>query len=422
VTRKWAIPGWNRQIALFMLHSAVFQFALFGVTDTLLNFYFVSLGNSSETIGLLQALPKLAGFLTGVPIGLIADRIGAKRITIFSMLGLAAAYLPLVIWPVPAMLSVNRFLTGACYGASAIAAVPLMMGLVERKHQTYLFSYYQVITMAAVALGSLVGGFLPGGIMLLVYHIESPNAQNAFAYAAALIIAGLCCGLSAYPMLLLGDKKATQTQTNAVAQEAEPSRIPWLSFIYLSAPFTLFGFTAGLTYPFYNLLFRTAFSLSDQVVGTILGLGWISMGAAMIVNPFVERRFGRAKGVLVTMTISALGFFGLSIAPGLTLAVMAFMLAVAMRNTMGPLYQPLYMESVAPEVRNVASSVNAVLWNLGYFAAAGISGFWQSQYGFGFLLQVASVGVFLTGVGVVLVFHNRKPHPTNAPVLKEQTS
>jgi MFS family permease len=113
----------------------IFNIGLLGLLDVVLNFYFVSLGNNSETIGLLQSLPRLAGFLTSVPIGLLTNRIGTRRVIIISSIGCALALWVQLIPALP-MLALSRFLYGLAYGAQQIANAPLMVELTDPKERT----------------------------------------------------------------------------------------------------------------------------------------------------------------------------------------------------------------------------------------------------------------------------------------------
>lgn len=94
----------------------LFHIGLLGMLDVLVNFYFASLGHGQETIGLLQSLPRLAGFLTSIPLGLLANRIGGRRVMILASVGCAVA-LWLQLFATLPMLGVSRFLFGLFYGA-----------------------------------------------------------------------------------------------------------------------------------------------------------------------------------------------------------------------------------------------------------------------------------------------------------------
>jgi MFS family permease len=132
-----------------------------GITDVVLNFYFVSLGYTSENIGMLQSIPRLGGFLTSLPVGLLANRAGTRRVVFFSTIGIAITYLMLIVWTSLIGLSISRFLIGIFYGAIQIASTPLLIHLSSPQHETHVFAYLNVVSMGTTALGSVIGGFLP---------------------------------------------------------------------------------------------------------------------------------------------------------------------------------------------------------------------------------------------------------------------
>ena len=69
--RSRRLPGLNRQVFLFLCHSLLFHIGPCSASLTsLLNFYLVSIGYDGGTIAVLQSLPRLSGFLIGLPIRL----------------------------------------------------------------------------------------------------------------------------------------------------------------------------------------------------------------------------------------------------------------------------------------------------------------------------------------------------------------
>jgi len=185
------------------------------------------------------------------------------------------------------------------------------------------------------------------------------------------------------------------------------SKLPWRLLLVFAIPMFFFGFTGGLTFPFYNLFFRNTFHVTDGVVGTILGIGWIGMGIVPLVNPLLDKQYGRAQALFITLSVAAIAFFGLSIAPTLGLSIVAYVIATSARNTMQPLFQPLVMSTLPIDAHNMASGIGLVVWNVGWFSATTISGLLQAGHGFSLIMQVVSVGVMITAVSVVLIFRNR---------------
>lgn len=412
---RWLKPVSNRQVTLFMLYSSVFHIGLFGITDVLLNFYFTSLGHSSETIGMLQSLPRIGGLLVSIPAGILASRAGAYRVIVYATVGIGAALLLPLVWPALPVLGLSRFLLGAFYGAQQVAINPFIGGLVQRDEQPFVFSYHNIVTMLATAVGSFVGGFLPG---LLIRLSPQPitdfhkAAQSPVAYGAALAVGLLVTLACLLPLMLVEERQAVVSALHE--KRIELRDMPWRLLLIFAFPMFFFGFTGGLTFPFYNLFFRNTFGTSDEVVGTILGLGWIGMGIVPLVNPLLDRRYGRAQALFITLSVAAVAFFGLSIAPTLGLSIVAYVIATSARNTMQPLFQPLVMSTLPAYAHNMASGIGLVVWNVGWFSATTISGFLQAVHGFTLIMQVVAVGVMITAVSIVVIFRNRRISETAA--------
>lgn len=386
----------QRDTLLFLLYGAIYHIGLFGITDVILNFYFVSLGYDTTTISALQSIPRLAGFVTSVPISLLANRIGSRRMLALANVGVVIALLLPILVPVLPAVAISRFLLGFSYGAQQIASAPLMMMLVTKAQRTRFFAYHNVITVAAGAGGSFVGGHIPA-------WIDPLQPQSAYAYGVTLLIAVIITVISVIPFALIRADAAPPVAKLSLS--AAERRRTWGFLAFLASPMLVFGFTGGLTFPFYNLFFRHQFALPDDAVGTIIGIGWLGMAFIPMLNPLWEQYLGRARALAITMVISACGFFALGVTGALPLAVIAFVVGIGFRNVMQPLYQPLVLDSLPRELHNNSSGVSMVLWNIGWFTATAISGTLQLTVGYGAIMIIVALGVLLTAVIIMAIFH-----------------
>ena len=125
-----------------------------------LNFYLVSIGYDTATISLLQSLPRLSGFLIGLPIGLIANRVGNRRLIMLSTAGIALSVATTALTQSLPIIALSRFLWGACFGANQVVKPPFMVTLTDRSEHTAQFAYHNLVAMLAVAIGSVLGGAL----------------------------------------------------------------------------------------------------------------------------------------------------------------------------------------------------------------------------------------------------------------------
>lgn len=411
--QEWsALEGLReRNVWFFILYSAIFHLGVLGLADIVLNFYFVSLGHDTEVIGLLQAMPRLAGLITSIPLGLLATRVGSRRMVLWATAGLCAAMLLKVLVPTLPALAAGQFLHGLFYGAQQIAIAPLMVTLVPAAALTRFFALHNVISMTAMAFGSFVGGRMPAFFAMLfsggvagsqAFTDQSPLAYGATILSAIVVVLG---GLLPFWWVR---GAAPATQSTAPARQSQ--RPPWLYLAFVSLPMLTFGFTGGLTFPFYNLFFRSRFALPDEAVGTILSIGWMGMALLPLTNLWWERRFGRVWALGLMLSIASVAFWIMGMAPVVSISVIAFTIAISFRNVLLTLYQPLLFDHLPVALHNLASSMINVMWNLGWFGATLISGFWQKTYGFGFIFNVVTAGVFLTAVSVVWIFYNRRTY------------
>lgn len=396
------VPGLNGRVLLFLCHSLLFHIALLGIADILLNFYLVSIGYDTGTISLLQSLPRLSGFLIGLPIGLIANRVGNRRLILLSTAGLALAVAATALTQSLPVIAASRFLWGACFGANQVVKPPFMVTLTDRSEHTAQFSYHNLVAMLAVALGSALGGVLPliaSESLGIVGAVDMRPEEMPLAYRVSILCAALLLLLSNLPILALRSTSATG-KTSAADGDRMWRKAPWRRLLRLTFPLFVFGISGGLTFPFFNLIFRELFGIADSAVGSVIGLGWLVMGLTPLFNPAWESRLGRAGALTALMLVSAVAFVGLSQAQGLAIAIIFYVLAIGIRNTMQPLFQPLLMDSLDSNYHNIASSLGLVMWNIGWFISTFSFGALQLAIGYRNIMLVVAFFVVLNGISI----------------------
>lgn len=403
----------NRPLALFLWHSAIFHIGALGIADVVLNFYFVSLGYQSDVIGVLQGISRVGGAFMGIPIGILADRVGVRRVVIVSAFLAAFSYLPMLLMPTVPILLISRLLFGIALSAAFIAAAPFLIILSAREHQAHAFGYYQIVTLSMTSFGSLLGGVLPAWLISTIGLPESaarPDlapAQTPFAYGGALFVSALLCLISALPVMgLPSGRQASQQAALRLPMRA----VPWRPILILALPALLFGLSAGLTFPFYNLFFRMRFGLPDNEVGAILSMGWLMMGVIGVTTPWWERRFGRLRGTILTACLAAGAYLALGLAEMVFFAALMFVIAAAVRNLLVPLYEPLRLEYVDRSLHNLSSAVGSVLWSMGWFLSSSLSGILQRDFNFTLIFSVVALLQLLMALSVALIFR-RLPQP-----------
>lgn len=403
------LPGLNRQSGLILLHNTIFCLAVFGVVDVLLNFYFVSLGYEEETIGLLQSLPRIGGLFASLPFSLLAGRLSIRRALIISAILMTVSQAVMIFYPSVAVIILSRAAFGFFFGVNQIAMTPATADSTDKSHQTHIFAYLSATTNLSSSVGSFIGGYLPTWMVMLLPALVIPSGgipleQTSWAYGVALLVATVVTALCVLP--LLGIREVAMVEAHA--DSGVKQRTPWLRLSILSLPMLFFGLTGGLTFPFYNLFFRTSYDASDATVGVVLSAGYLLMGITPLIAPWVERRLGRVPALIAALGLASLAFIGLSIAPSLWTAFLCFAAAVSLRNMTQVIFPPMLMGSVSARLQGAASSVGFLAWNVGWFASTAVGGALQTHFGYDFMMQLTAIGVIGCGAAVWWIYRRPK--------------
>lgn len=411
--RGLSLPGLNGQSTRLLLFNALFSIALFGIVDVLLNFYFVSLGYSRESIGLLQSLPRVGGLIAAALVVPLTARMSARGVLIWTTIGMAVAQGAIVLFPTPFAIGLSRAVLGLFFGIQQIAINPVAVALTRPEHQTRIFAYISMSSNIAGSFGGFVGGFMPTWIAFALpsftVYGDLPAAQTPFAYGLAIIVASVVTALAVVPIWRL----ATPAVALAADEQSKRVKVPWRKLLPRGIPMLFFGMTGGLTFPFYNLFFRGVYDAPDATVGTVLSLGFFAMGFPVMFAPQLERRYGRGGALMLSTGAAGLCFVGLSLSNSLAMAIPFFVGAIALRNIINGIYPPMLMDGLPPQVHNAASSLGYLAWNIGWLISTSLGGFLIERVGYSLILQGVGVGVFTIGFSAWWIFR-RADQPAQA--------
>ena len=337
-----------------------------------LNFHLEALGFSKSLIGYANATPAMAAALFSLPLALLIPRLGYARsislggiLAILGVLGVASGF----------AVFAGLFLSGAGQLFVMGAVAPLLARLVHPDQQVKVFSWQGALGAGSGFLGSLVGGVLPGlvGREFVLYGV-----------AVAFLLSLLCVwGLQNAPG----------------SAERFALRNP-RSWLLLLLPQVIISLGAGLTMPFLNLYLQGKFTLDYAAVGGLFALSALATMATMLVQPYLVRRMGKVGAIVFVQAASLPFLVVLAWVSWLPLVTVALFVRGALMNAAGPVYTALVMDYLDEEERAGFLLVEGTVWQLGWAAAAAVSGRVQQAMGIGafddlfgvmLLLYVASI-------------------------------
>lgn len=394
---------------LFLLATVVNGITLSGF-QLFFNIYLEARGFDRDFIGLLNALPSAASLIVGVPLGMLADRIGARRAMLIGLGVATVAAWVLVASPSPEVMIAASLVMGAANTLYYLSMAPFMMKSSGEHERTLLFSLNFGLTTISGAVGNTLAGQLPSWFAAWL----GVSAESAAAYQAVLLASVLGGGLSVLPMWLIREGRWPGPRRAAAVGLRDFTHLLRPGILRIALPNLLIGFGAALLIPYLNLFFKTVYQVSDNILGLLYSLGSLSVGLATLIGPkLAEALDSKVRAVVMTQGLSIAFLLLLGFAPNVWLASLAFLIRGALMNMSSPLYSAFVMEQTAAHERAAVNSVLTLMWQVGWAVGPYLSGLVQAGYGFAPLF-ITTAALYAVATALMWLFFREaetRPQP-----------
>jgi len=377
-----------------------------GIFSVLFNLYLVEAGASEAFVGRAISAAAVGMVLAALPAGTLADRWGRRRTLMLGALleGSGHVLRALCTHGVPVLGA--GLVVGLGQSLFQIAAVPFLTDQSTPRERTHLFSTFFASALIAGVVGNALGGALP----VLVRHL-APGLTLFAAYRVVLLLGALGAASASLPLFAL--RGLVEPRHAAAAPEAHRADLRLLAPIALNA--ALIGAGAGLVIPFMNLYFKNRFGCTSVAVGAFFSIAQVFTAVAALAGPAVARRFGKLRTAVGSQVLSLPFLVTLGGERHLPLAVGAFWLRATFMQASTPLLQAFVMEVLPGELRARSSSLNNMLWNLGWAASAVLAGVLIERFGYAIPFYVTAT-LYLTAATTFYFAFRGRPETAPAPV------
>lgn len=396
------MASFDRTVRLF-LSATVIDGVVYSAWTLFFNFYLLGRGFDRHFLGLANAMPSLGGLLLGIPLGMLADRIGSKRAM---SLGVAIYILSMGLEVTvihPTLILVFAFTGGVGTMLFFLSQAPFMMKVVDSEHRALLFSMNFGLVTLSGAVGNLFAGQLPAvfGNWLQV------APRSAQAYQAVLLAA---VGFGALTLIPLSQLREPSLSTERTHDQPRPSLAQVLFHprtLKLALPNLLIGLGAAVLMPYFNVFFLERFALPDSRLGLLFSLASLMTGVGSVIGPrLVHRLGGKIRTVVFTQTASLVFLAFIGFTPWLWLVSFSYLLRSTLMNLAVPLFHAFALEQADERRQGALNSVLELSWQVGWALGPYISGVIQQAYGFTPLFMITIVTYSLANV-VTWVFFSR---------------
>jgi MFS family permease len=383
----------SRDARLFLVTSVLVGFTVFGgVYTVLLNLYLLRLGYGARFIGLVNGVGMLSSAVFSLPIGVISERAGTRRMLIASMMLAATGFVafPLVevisVGLCSSLLLATYFLGNLGITVWAVNAPPFLTAATGEQERSHAFSLSFVLAALGAFVGSLVAGFLPELFaVLLGSSLEEPAPYRyTLLFAGALLFAGV-------PVFAATSHAVIRLRQGAIE---EKGKAPLPLIITMSFIVLLSVVGEGAARTFFNVYLDTGLSVSTSRIGTLSALAQLLALPAPMAMPLLAARIGKGKTILLGHVATALCLLPIALFPHWLAAGSGFIGVMMLASFSRPAFILFQQESVRSEWRTAMSGATGTASGLGFAVAA---------FGGGYLVSAAGYrDLFLVGAAISL--------------------
>ncbi len=393
--------GLGRNAKLFLAMTAVSGFGS-GIFRLFLNLFVLARGNDQAFLGALMSLESVAALGLGLPMGVLADRLGRKQAFLLGLLlytvGVFVVVLSSLDWPLMAAAVV----WGAGDAIYMAAGPAFMAENASADERATLFSTRMGLMMLVGFAGSLIGGPMPAWFGS---RLGQPP-EGVVAYRATLLLAAGFMTLSLIPLLMLREQRGGAGAVDDRVALSFRSLVARGDVWRLLVPQLVISLGAGLLIPYLNIFFKQRFGISDSLLGFAFAVSQLGTGLATLLAPISAERWGNVRTIVGSQLASLPFLLALGFVPVLPVAVGAFWARATLMNMGNPLYTAFAMEQAEENERGKLGAMLGLTWSVGYGLGPGISGVVQRSLGFPPLFM-ATGATYLAASLMLQVFFGR---------------
>jgi MFS family permease len=366
-----------------------------GFIYTDLGYYLITFQGIGPTeAGIVITVMGVTLVVESIPLGIIADRFGRRKMLILGNLCASLSLLGFALTNNYVLILLVAVLEGTGEAAYAVSVSALLAGHAGDEKRTPAFSLLNI-------LGWIAGG-VGAAVISSVIGLESFGFDLGQAHIILFAVVGLL-GLSITPLLLkIGEGPSYERRKEWLPRKSGRVIMRYLSYSILIAV------GAGLFVPIMTVWFKAAYGVPDDVSGLVLAITSILTAGVVVITPRLARRFGLVKATVVTEASSTAFMLAVPLSPTFPISASFYVVRVFLMNLSSPLTQSLIMGLVSPEERGMASGIAASLWRLPNSLSTTVGLTWIGAGLIALPFYVATV-LYVVGIGLFWVmFRNAK--------------
>jgi MFS family permease len=324
-----------------------------GFLYIVLGAWLVTVGFTAVQAGLLISAQGIAVVLTSIPLGIISDIYGRKKLLILGNLAGAAALLVFALTTNFLYLVSASVVLGFAEGASVTTWNALLADLTDNSNRNRVFSRSFIMINVTTGIGLVLPGAFPA--------LQSLTGLTNYAlHRETLLILGLASFISPLMFyILLRNHRETHNPERRWSGLTNKATLAKLGFVA-----STIGFGAGFIIPLVGAWFYYRFNVSDNYSGPILAFSNILIGFSAYASPRLASKFGQMRAIILVTGSSMLFMLSMAFIPIFALAAGVYIVRAALMNMAGPLMDSFSMSIFPAEQRGLVSALSNITFRL----------------------------------------------------------
>jgi MFS family permease len=342
-----------------LIYALIVPSVAYGMLYTDISYFLTTVqGLPDVTMGIIVTLMGVSTFAASIPLGMVADRYGRKKVLI---LGNIAASITLAVFALTTnagILFVAAILEGISEGAASAATSALLAEKCDTTKRNSVFSLFGFAQSMAFGVGAFA---IPA--VVIFQFIGFGDRESHILLYITLAILGLASTSLMVGITETRTPQKPQTKSKFGIRSLLPQKSRNVLAKYIVTGVTI-AFGAGLIIPLMTRWMHLQYNVADDVSGPILGAASLVIGVATLASPYIANKIGLVKAVVATQSASTFFMFLTPLSPSFYLASTVYTMRAFLMNMSSPLEQSMIMGLVATEERGVASGTSTALWRL----------------------------------------------------------
>jgi MFS family permease len=368
-----------------------------GIFNVVMQLYFASIGISSATLGSILMMNALSAAILTIPMGVLADRYGKKRL-MYICAGSIIVAVPLFLFTKSVLMFKLAFLSIGVSNAAAVVFNPIYSSFFDKDEMDKAFGFYFALNIATISLGSLLG-FVPPLLVDRFGLSLSSSYWSFLAFGAVFFVSQ-----NVFYLLALKDYKESEARKGFSFNLASKDLVFKISLIQL-----LSAASVGVFFSLFPFYVNKKFGLESNALGGLFFVSNLLSAGVQVLSSRVSNRLGSLKTIAVAFSLAAPFYLLIPLAPSFAWLSVFYVMRFGFATLAAPLLSSMLMKDLGEEEKATANSIRMMAMQGGGVVGPWLGGLLMERVSLEFPAFVG--GGFYVVMAVLTFLMIRKAQP-----------